>query len=243
MRIAVGKIRVEAAHRQQLAHPIGAAARVLLDAVHHHRLADDRADLLARIERAVRVLEDDLDAAAQGDQFAAVEPGDIDAVIEDFTGGRLFETQDTAAHRRFAAAALADKSEGLAALDRQIDAVDRLHVTDMAARDHSLGDREVHPQPPHLQKRLRLGARDRHAAPAVMSSSWLRKQAESWPGVPAGAKGGLASAHFSIAKRQRGRNEQPRSSRVKSGGCPSIGSRRACRGRSSRGTERNSAIV
>src|SRR5258705_13510948 len=100
MRIAVGKIRVEAAHRQQLAHPIGAAARVLLDAVHHHRLADDRAHLLARIKRAIRVLEDDLDAAAQGDQFAAVEPGDIDAVIEDFTGGRLFPTEEAPAPPR-----------------------------------------------------------------------------------------------------------------------------------------------
>src|SRR5205823_7621984 len=146
----------------------------------------------------------------------AAEVGDIDSVVEDLAGRRLFEPQDAAAHRRLAATALADQPQGFAALDRQIDAVDRLHVADMAARDHSLGDREVHPQPTYLQKRLRLGARDRHAAPAVTSSSWLRKQAESWPGAPAGAKGGRASAHVAIAKRQRGRNEQPRSSRVKS---------------------------
>src|SRR5207244_7700795 len=183
-----------------------------------------------RVQRAVWVLEDHLEATAQRDQLAAVELGDVDAVIEDLAGGRLFEPQDAAPHRRLAAAALADQPQGLAAADRQIDAVDRLDVADMAARDHPLGHREVHPQPAQFQERPGIGGRHGHAAPAVTASSWLRKQAESWPGAPAGAKGGGDSAQTAIAKRQRGRNEQPRSSRVRSGGWPSIGSSRAWRG-------------
>src|SRR5205823_11381820 len=165
------------------------------------RLADDRADLLARVQGAVGVLEDDLDAAAQRHQLAAVELGDIDAIIEDLALGRLFEPQDAAAHRGLAAAALADQPQGFAAADRQVDAVHRLDVADMAPRDEPLGHREVHPQPAHLQQWLRVGGRHGHAAPAVTSSSWLRKQAESWPGAPAGAKGGGASAHFAMANR------------------------------------------
>ena len=144
MRVAVGEIRVEPAQRQQLVHPRIAPRRIGLDPVHHHRLAEDRADLLARVQRAVRVLEDDLDLPAQRHQLLAPELGDIDAVIADFAGGRLFETQDAAAHRGFAAAALADEAQCLAAADRQIDPVHRFDVADMPARDHPLRDREMH---------------------------------------------------------------------------------------------------
>ena len=175
MRIAVGEIGVEAAHRQQLAHPRRAPRAVGLDAVHPHRLVKDRADLLARVQRAVGVLKDHLDAAAQRDQFAAPEFGDIDPVIEDLAFGRLFEPQDAAAHRRLAAAAFADQPQGLAAVHREVDAVDRLDVADMAARDHPLGDREVHLEAAHLQQRRRVIDHRGHAAsPDTEPSSLLR---------------------------------------------------------------------
>ena len=94
---------------------------------------------------------------------------------------------------------------------------------------------------------LRRGSgfgRGAHAAcPGSSDRSPLRKHAASWPGAPMGSRLGIALAQDSTANRQRGRNEQPRPSRVKSGGWPSIGSRRAWRGRSSRGTDFNSAIV
>ncbi len=167
MRISVGEIRVEAAHRQQLAHPVEAPPRVFLDTVHHHRLANDRADLLARVQGAVGILEDDLDAAPQRHQLATDELGDVDAVVEDLAGSRLFEPQDAAAHRRLAATALADQPQGFAAADRQIDAVHRLDVPDMAPRDQPLGHREMHPQAAHLQQRLRVGGCHRHAAPLM----------------------------------------------------------------------------
>ena len=115
-------------------------------------------------ERAVRVLEDHLDAAPQRDQLPAAELGDIDPVIEDLAGGRLFEPQDAAAHRCLAAAAFADQPQGLAAADREIDAVDRLHVADMTARDHPFVDREMHLEAAHLQQRRRPTGRRGHAA-------------------------------------------------------------------------------
>ena len=70
VRIAIGEIRIEAADREQLAHPRRAARRIGLDGVHLHRLGDDVADLHARIERAVGILEDDLDAAPQRQRAA-----------------------------------------------------------------------------------------------------------------------------------------------------------------------------
>src|SRR5207244_9762946 len=106
-----------------------------------------------RVQRAVWVLEDHLEATAQRDQLAAVELGDIDAVIEDLAGGRLFEPQDAAPHRRLAAAALANEAQGLAAADRQIDAVDRLDVAELEEGDVTLGPRRVHSHRALLQWR------------------------------------------------------------------------------------------
>src|SRR5262249_1652078 len=123
VRVAVGEIGVEAAGREQLAHARLAPFGVGLDAVDAHRLRKDRADFLPWVQRAVRILEDDLDAPAQRYQRAAVEPGDIDAVVEDRACGRFFQPQDAAAHRRLAAARLADEAQCFAAADGEVDAV------------------------------------------------------------------------------------------------------------------------
>src|SRR5712691_8230261 len=91
VRVAIDKIRTEAADRQELAHPGRAARRIGLDGVNLHRLADDVADLHARIKRAVWILEDDLDAPPQCQQLLVLERGEIHAVIEDLAGGRPLE--------------------------------------------------------------------------------------------------------------------------------------------------------
>ena len=65
VRITVGETRVQSAHRQQLAHPRGALRRIRFDAMHLDRLGDDLAHLHAWVQRAVRILEDHLDAPAQ----------------------------------------------------------------------------------------------------------------------------------------------------------------------------------
>ncbi len=71
MGIAVGEAGIEAAQREQLAHPRAAACGIGLDAVHFHRLGDHVADLHAWIERAVGILEDYLNAASERHQLAA----------------------------------------------------------------------------------------------------------------------------------------------------------------------------
>ncbi len=154
VRITVGEFRIEAAHREQLANACGAACGIALDPVNHDRFGDDLADLHARVQRAVRILKDDLDPAPQRQQILASHLGDIDAVIDDLAGGRLFKPQDAAAGRRLAAAALADQTQGLAAPDGEVDAIDRLHLAHLAVDDDPLGDREMHVQSPHFEERL-----------------------------------------------------------------------------------------
>jgi hypothetical protein len=113
-----------------------------------------------------------LDAAPQRHQIPALELGNVDAVVEDRAGGRLFEPQDAASGRRLAAAALADQPQGLAALHREIDAVDGLHLTDFAVDDDPLGDREMHLQSPDFEERLGVGGH-RHLSSQIVPRSWL----------------------------------------------------------------------
>ena len=58
---------------EQLDDPLLGSRRDLGKPVDHQRLADDRADRHARVERGVRVLEDDLHVAAQRAQRLAAE--------------------------------------------------------------------------------------------------------------------------------------------------------------------------
>ena len=76
VRVAVDVLGREADAGEQLAD---AALHVLLGAVDRERLADDLADALARVQRRVRVLEDDLHLLAQRPQPALRQLGDVDA--------------------------------------------------------------------------------------------------------------------------------------------------------------------
>src|SRR5215471_14107411 len=168
MRIAIGKIRTEAADREQLAHPGDAARRIGLDGMYLYRLGDDVADLHARIERAVWILEDDLDAAPQRLELLVLELGEVDAVIEDLAGGRPLEQQDAPAGRRLPATALAHQPQCLPPAKREVDTVDRPHLADSAAREDALADRKQLLQPLHLEERRCTDCGRRHAtAPAA----------------------------------------------------------------------------
>src|SRR5919198_4768132 len=144
MRVTVGEFWIETAYREKLANACRTTRGVALDAMNPDRLGDDLAVLHAGVQRAVRVLKDDLDAPPQSQQILALHLGDVDAVIDDPPGRRLFEPQNAAARRRLAAAALADQPQRLAAPDRKVDAVDRLDLADLAAGDDPLGDRKMH---------------------------------------------------------------------------------------------------
>ena len=153
MREAVVVLRREPDRLEQL---LDARLPLLLVAelVDLQRVADDRADPLARIQARVRILEDHLHLAAQRPQPAGAELLDRLALEDDLAGRRLEQPDDRAAERRLAAARLADEAERLALLHGEADVVDRVHARDLALQ-HALPDREVLLDVPDLDKRRR----------------------------------------------------------------------------------------
>ena len=125
MGVAQGHVGKEPHHLQQLRHAVG-DLRLGQDGMHADRLGDDLADGHARIERGVRVLEDDLHLLAHGDHRLAVEPGDVHVLEADLASGGVVETQHQAAERGFSTTRLAHEAQRLARPD-----VDR-HVVDGA---------------------------------------------------------------------------------------------------------------
>ena len=161
VRVARRGVGREPDHLQQLAHLL---AELLAAApVHAQRLADHPPDRVARVQRGVRVLEDHLHPLPQRPQLALAHVRDVGAVEEDRAAGGLVQAQQRPADRRLAAARLADEPERLAALDRQRDAVDRLHVADVPVHDDPAPDRE--PDLEILDLDERVAAVRAHAAP------------------------------------------------------------------------------
>jgi len=91
-----------------------------------------------------------------------------------FAGRRLFSRR-MQRHRRLAATALADQPQG-SPRDRQVDAVHRL-TSRLWRLATSPRHREMH-RSPRTAAMAACRCRDRHAAPAVTSSSWLRNRRE-----------------------------------------------------------------
>ena len=120
-------------------------------AVDHERLGHEVEDRLLRVQRLVRVLEDQLDAPPVGAQRAhAPQRRDVLAVEEDAAPGLAGELDDDAAGRRLARARLADEAQDLAGPDGQVDAVDRPDPPCRAAPDRveqPATDGEVHLEP------------------------------------------------------------------------------------------------
>src|SRR5579864_4608165 len=106
------------------------------------QLADDVAHRHARIQRRIRILENDLELAANRPHLLAREPRDVAPVEDDLAGCRLDELDDRARQRRLAAARLAYEPERLTRLDREVDAVDRMHLPDRTLQQPG-ADRKV----------------------------------------------------------------------------------------------------
>ena len=120
------------------------------DAVDEQRFADYVEEGHARVERREWVLEDHLHVAAQRLQLVAREIGDLEhgavACAEvDLAVGGFKGAHDAAGGGRFAAAALTDEAEGLAAVDAKVDAVDGADLADDALQE-ALPNREVFAQ-------------------------------------------------------------------------------------------------
>src|SRR4029078_8726919 len=91
-----------------------------------NRPAEDAHDRLARIERAVGVLEDELHLLADLLHLARGEAKQRAIAQPHVAFGRLDQTGDQPRRRRFAAAAFTHEPQGLAPADMEIDAIDRL---------------------------------------------------------------------------------------------------------------------
>ena len=141
VREAVRVLRREPDRPQQLVHP-GAPLRAVIATVDAERLADDVADRHARVERRVRVLEDDLHLPAHLAHLAPTEVRDVAPVEDDLARRRLDQLDQRAREGRLAAAGLADEPERLARAQCQVDAVDGVDLADRALEDAG-PDREV----------------------------------------------------------------------------------------------------
>ncbi len=94
----------------------------------------DIADRHTRVKACVGVLKDDLHFFAVGLHIGV---GDIDPVVDDLSFGRLIEAEDGASGRRFAAARLADETEGFPFVDEEgniVNGLDDLMLKELAAR-------------------------------------------------------------------------------------------------------------
>ena len=95
---------------------------------HGQRLGDDAGHRHARIQRALRVLEHDLEAPAERGQRLARGRPDIGAVEQHLARRRPLQAHDGLAQRGLAAARFADDAQGLAAPDLEVDAVQRMDM-------------------------------------------------------------------------------------------------------------------
>ncbi len=192
VRVAVDEVGVQPDPLQQVARPGGSLLGRHDVGVDLPGLRDDVADGHPRVQRGVRVLEDDLDVAAQPPQVLALEVGDVVALVEHPAARRLLQGQQQLGDRRLAAAGLPDQTERLAGVERKVHPVHRAHVAHGLLEQHALGDREVLGQPLDPEQRL-PAAHDvgpvwtvhlRHPAPLPRSG---RRCADPRPPRAAGA--------------------------------------------------------
>src|SRR5690606_23452063 len=105
-----------------------------------HALIDERPryhleHVVARVDRAVRILEDHLDAAVEGAPILAPQFRQILVVEGDGAAGRRLEADQQLGSRRFPATALANEAEHLASLDMEVDAVNGVHMLAAVRRE------------------------------------------------------------------------------------------------------------
>src|SRR5215218_9721506 len=100
----------------------GVDLAVVRHAMQAKRRRERRPDGLARVERGIGVLEDEL--RDTGPRHAVHAGADLMAVEKDAAARRRLEAEDRQGEGRLAAAGLADDAEALALLELEIDAVD-----------------------------------------------------------------------------------------------------------------------
>src|SRR5260370_25702416 len=172
------------------------------------RLADDRAHGQPRIERGVRVLEDDLHVTPERAQRMGVHARDVGALEPDLARAGLYQPQDAATGGRLAAAGFSDQAQRLALADLKADPVAGVPLLHFAGEDAAL-HREVLAQV--LDRQKRFGAHSTHLT--------------KWP-TATSLSGGIALVQISIAYLQRAAKRQPGGGSSRLGTVPGMASRR-----------------
>ena len=152
MRVAIRRVRGRPT-TSRISRTRVVASLPTRDAVHPERLADRATDRVARVERGERVLEHHLHPPPQRPQLRLAQVRDVGALEQDAAAGRLVQPEHRASDGRLSAPRLADEPDGLAALDRERDAVDRLDVADVAVEEHAALDREPDAEVVQLDER------------------------------------------------------------------------------------------
>src|SRR6516225_4370650 len=112
MWISPHMIGVEPHGFEQLDDSVHELPMGLHQAMNGQRLAYDRADCHARIERGIRILENDLHVAAQRPQLGPVERRDVRTLKPHLARGRLNQAQDAAPGGGLPAARFAYQTQG-----------------------------------------------------------------------------------------------------------------------------------
>ena len=126
VRIAIGMLRLQSDLREQVLNAL-ATLPGRHQAVDREAVRDLRADLPARIEARIGVLEDDLHAPPEPAQRRRVRLDEIDAVEDDVAGTGRDEAEQQTADRALARPTLAHEADSLVLADRQVDICDSLH--------------------------------------------------------------------------------------------------------------------
>ncbi len=125
--------------------------------MNHERFFDDVADAHARVERGVRILEDDLHLATRLAQAIAGEAQHVFPLKANFSRCRFDEPQDAAAGGRLATAGFTDQAERFAGIDREADPVDGANGCRPSPAEKPLRTREFLHQIPDLEQGCHTG--------------------------------------------------------------------------------------
>ncbi len=166
-RVGPGMLGAKADEVEELADALHPRHGSQVPAMDAQRKRDRLLDRSASVERRERVLEDDLHPAPEAAELGRSESGEVLTVEQHPAGGRLVEPEQQPRQRRLARAGFADEPEGLAAVDRERDAVHGAnHVTVASSSNPEVAAERFH-------RDERVGA---HAAtsPARCSARWHR---------------------------------------------------------------------
>src|SRR5690606_11207898 len=202
VRVAGERILREADLGEDVLDPLPPLLLVRPDPVRGHALAEDRLDVLPRVQAAERVLEDHLEPPAEPAHLLLRQLRQIGPVEDHLTVGDVDQPQDATAEGRLAAAGLADEAVGLTGLDLQGDAVDGIDVADRPVEEHALPDGEVDLHVREFEQA--------HAETSAWDVGRTGLTQRTWcPAARGSVSSGVPVRHSMVYRSQRGAKAQP----------------------------------